>query len=71
MSKEYYIIMRKYYGFPNYYDTDLSKKEDYFSFDTEHEAKQCLQDIFNNGKWMEDKKNGKIRHYIEKRIELL
>nr|DAQ99796.1 MAG TPA: hypothetical protein [Caudoviricetes sp.] len=71
MSKEYYIIIRKYYGFPNYYDTDLSKKEDCFSFDTEHEAKQCLQDIFNNGKWMEDKKHGKIRHYIEKRIELL
>ena len=46
MSKEYYIIIRKYYGFPNYYDTDLSKKEDCFSFDTEHEAKQCLQDIY-------------------------
>lgn len=71
MSKEYYIIMRKYYGFPDYYDTDLSKKEDCFSFDTEYEAEQCLRDIFNNGEWMEDEKHGKIRHYIEKRTESL
>lgn len=71
MGKEYYIIMRKYYGFSNYYDTDLSKKEDCFSFDTEYEANKCLRNIFNNGEWMEDEKYGKIRHYIEKRIELL
>jgi len=71
MGKEYYIIMRKYYGFSNYYDTDLSKKEDCFSFDTEYEANKCLRNIFNNGEWMEDEKHGKIRHYIEKRIELL
>lgn len=71
MGKEYYIIIRKYYGFPNYYDTDLSKKEDCFSFDTEYEANKCLRNIFNNGEWMEDEKHGKIRHYIEKRIELL
>ena len=26
MSKEYYTIIRKYYGFPDYLNTDLSKK---------------------------------------------
>lgn len=46
MSKEYYTIIRKYYGFPDYLNTDLSKKEDCFAFDTEYEAKQCLRDIF-------------------------
>ena len=46
MSKEYYNIIRKYYGFPDYLNTDLSKKEDCFAFDTEYEAKQCLRDIF-------------------------
>ena len=27
MSKEYYTIIRKYYGLPDYLNTDLSKKE--------------------------------------------
>ena len=54
MSKEYYTIIRKYYGLPDYLNTDLSKKEDCFAFDTEYEAKQCLRDIFENGEWMED-----------------
>ena len=26
MSKEYYTIIRKYYGLPDYLNTDLSKK---------------------------------------------
>lgn len=56
MSKEYYTIIRKYYGLPDYLNTDLSKKEDCFAFDTEYEAKQCLRDIFENGEWMEDEK---------------
>lgn len=51
MSKEYYTIIRKYYGLPDYLNTDLSKKEDCFAFDTEYEAKQCLRDIFENGEY--------------------
>lgn len=46
MSKEYYVIVRKYYGLPDYLSTDLSEEEDCFSFDTEYEANKCLRDIF-------------------------
>ena len=53
MSKGYYTIIREYYGFPDYLNTDLSKKEDCFAFDTEYEANQCLRDIFENGEWMD------------------
>lgn len=53
VSKEYYTIIREYYGFPDYINTDLSEKEDCFAFDTEYEANQCLRDIFKNGEWME------------------
>ena len=45
----YYTIIREYYGFPDYFNTDLSKKEEYFAFNTEYEAKKCLRDIFE--KW--------------------
>lgn len=51
MSKEYYVIVRKYYGLPDYLSTDLSEEEDCFSFDTEYEANKCLRDIFANGEW--------------------
>lgn len=68
MSKEYYTIIRKYYGLPDYLNTDLSKKEDCFAFDTEYEAKQCLRDIFENGEWVEDIRHGKVRHYVERKI---
>lgn len=54
--------------FKNLSDTDLSKKEDCFAFDTEYEAKQCLRDIFENGEWMEDIRHGKVRHYVERKI---
>ena len=54
MKKEYYTIIRKYYGFPDCFDIDLSEKEDCFTFETEDEAKKCLRDIFANGEWMED-----------------
>ena len=57
-----------YHGLPDYLNTDLSKKEDCFAFDTEYEAKQCLRDIFENGEWMEDEKYGKVRHYVERKI---
>ena len=50
--EEYFV--RKYYGFPNYLNTDLSEKEDCFCFNTEHEANKCLRDVFENGEWMED-----------------
>lgn len=69
MSKEYYTIVRKYYGFPDYLSTDLSKEESCFAFDTEYEANKCLRDIFANGKWMEDEKHGKVRYYVERRLE--
>ena len=69
MSKEYYTIIREYYGFPDYINTDLSEKEDCFAFDTEYEANQCLRDIFKNGEWMEDERHGKIRHYVAKNIK--
>lgn len=68
MKKEYYVIIRRYYGIPDYCDTDLSKEEDCFAFDTEYEANKCLRDIFENGEWMEDMKHGKIRHYVKKRV---
>ena len=44
MSKEYYTIVRKYYGLPDYLNTNLSEKEDCFCFNTEHEANKCLRD---------------------------
>jgi hypothetical protein len=66
MSKEYYTIMRKYYGLPNYLSTDLSEKESCFCFNTEHEANICLRDIFDNGKWMVDEKHGKVRYYTQR-----
>lgn len=69
MSKEYYVIVRKYYGLPDYLSTDLSKKEDCFTFDTEYEANKCLRDIFANGEWMKDEKHGKVRYYVERRTE--
>ena len=68
MSKEYYTIVRKYYGLPDYLSTDLSEEEDCFSFDTEYEANKCLRDIFANGEWMEDEKYGKVRYYVERRM---
>ena len=46
MSKEYYTIVRKYYGLPDYLSTDLSDEEDCFAFDTEYEANKCLRDVF-------------------------
>lgn len=66
MSKGYYTIIREYYGFPGYINTDLSEKEDCFAFDTECEANQCLRDIFENG---EDERHGKIRHYVAKKYK--
>ncbi len=39
MNKEYYVIIRKYYGIPNYISTDLSKDTKDFAFDTEYEAR--------------------------------
>ena len=70
MSKEYYTIVRKYYGLPDYLNTDLSEKEDCFSFNTEHEANKCLRNVFENGEWMEDEKYGKVRYYVERRMEI-
>ena len=69
MSKEYYTIVRKYYGLPDYLSTDLSEKEDCFCFNTEHEANKCLRDVFENGEWMEDEKYWKVRYYVERRTE--
>lgn len=69
MGKEYYVIMREHYGFPEYLDTDLSDEEDCFDFDTEYEANQCLKQIFNNGEWMKDERYGKVRYYVERRVE--
>ena len=68
MKKEYYTIIRKYYGFPDCFDIDLSDKEDCFTFETEDEAKKCLRDIFVNGEWMEDQRYGKIKYCIERKI---
>ena len=70
MSKEkeyYYTIVRKYYGLPDYLNTDLSEVEECFIFDTEAEAEHCINLIFNNGEWMQDERHGKIRHYAERR----
>lgn len=69
MGKEYYVIMRKRYGLPEYLVTDLSEEEDCFEFDTEYEANQCLKQIFNNGEWMRDERYGKVRYYVERRTE--
>lgn len=68
MSKEYFVIMRKGYGLPDYLSTNLSKEDDCFEFDTEHEANHCLKLIFNNGEWMKDEKYGKVRYYVERRM---
>ena len=68
MSEAYYTIIRKYYGFPDYISTDLSKVEDCFAFDTEYEANKCLKAIFANGEWMEDERHGKVRYYVERRM---
>ena len=67
MNKEYYVIIRKYYGCPDYISTDLSKDTGDFAFDTEYEARQCLRIVFENGEWIEDEKYGKVRYYVEKR----
>lgn len=67
MKREYYTIIRKYYGFPDYFDVDLSEKEDCFTFETENEVKKCLRDMFANSEWMKDQKYGKIRYYIERK----
>lgn len=67
MNKEYYVIMRKCYGFPDYLNTDMSDEEECFSFNTENKANKCLRDIFKNGEWMEDEKYGKVRYYVERR----
>ena len=67
MKEYYYTIIRKYYGLPDYLNTDLSKEEDCFSFDTEYEAEKCIKDIFNNGEWMHDERDGKIRHYVKRK----
>lgn len=63
----YYTIIREYYGFPDYFNTDLSKKEEYFAFNTEYEAKKCLRDVFKNGEWIQDEKHGKVRYFVERR----
>lgn len=67
MEREYYTIIRKYYGFPDCMNTDLSKGKEGFAytFDTEYEAKQCLKEIFANGAWLDDAQYGKIRYYVK------
>ena len=65
MNEEDYVIMRKYYGLPDYLNTDMSEEDEVFSFNTEREANKCLRDIFKNGEWMEDEKFGKVRYYVE------
>ena len=67
MNDYYYTIVRKYYGLPDYLNTDLSEEEDCFCFDIEYEANKCLAFIFNNGNWMHDEKYGLVRHYVEQR----
>lgn len=68
MAGHYYVIMRKYYGLPDYLSTDLSEKEDCFSFDTEEEANHCIATCFHDGRWMRDERYGKCRHYVEERL---
>ena len=64
---EYYTIIMKYYGLPDYCNIDLGKEQDCFLFDTEEEAIHCIAICFENGSWVNDMKYGKVRYYVEKR----
>lgn len=66
-TNEYYTIIMKYYGLPDYCNIDLGKEEDCFLFDTEQEAKHCIELCFENGAWFNDLKYGKVRYYVEKK----
>ena len=44
MENCYYTIFEKSYP----HDIDLSEEENCFIFDTEEQAKKCLNDIFND-----------------------
>ena len=63
----YYTIIRKYYGLPDYLNSDLSEEEECFIFETEKEACRCIDLIFEHGYWMHDERYGKIRHYVERK----
>lgn len=67
MNKEYYTIVRKYYGLPDYLSTDMLDEDECFCFNTEHEANKCLYAIFKGGELMQDEKYGKVRYYVERR----
>ena len=59
-----YTIVRKTIGLPDYLNTYLGKEEDCFLFETEHEAKECLQLCFENGANINDEKHGMVRYFI-------
>ena len=65
MKKNYYTIIMKTYGLPDYFNKYLSEEEDSFIFNTEKEANDCLKLIFNNGNWIDDIQYGKVRYYVE------
>lgn len=67
MNNEYYVIMRKYYGLPDYLSTDMSDEDEVFSFDTKSEANKCLRGMYENGEWIEHERFGKVRYYVERR----
>ena len=60
-----YTIVRKTIGLPDYLNTYLGKEEDCFIFETEYEAKECLQLCFENGALINDDRYGKVRYFVE------
>lgn len=65
MKKNYYAIIRNQYNVPSYLDKDLSEVDKCFAFDTEEEAKEVVKTNFNDGKWIRNKKFGKVRYYVK------
>lgn len=48
------------------YTYNLDDEEDgIYLFDTEAEAYRCLEICFDNGKWINDERYGRIRYYVE------
>ena len=56
MENCYYTIFEKSYP----HDIDLSEEENCFIFDTEEQAKKCLNDIFNDKDYYIGKTKGKF-----------
>lgn len=67
MSNMKWTVVRKTYGLPDYMNKYLAKEPDgdCFIFDTEREAIQCINTIFNHGEWIDDEFYGKVRYYAD------